>query len=108
MAVYEFNCEPCQAVHEVRARMDEIVKLEPTCPACGNAMTRKYSVLAVKVHPLASDVLDRACRGEGDAAPGLTKDQTHRAALAMAAARKQRVPRNPNLRKRSAPLTVYT
>jgi len=108
MAVYEFACDPCQTVHEVRARMDEASELAPTCPACGNALRRKYSVLATKVHPLASDVLDRACRGEGDSAPGMTKEQTQTAALSLSAAQKQRVPRNPNVRKISAPLRVFT
>lgn len=51
---------------------------------CGGALRRVYGAPHVVIAPTATEVLNRAARGEGDPMPGKTREETRQAALALA------------------------
>jgi hypothetical protein len=108
MPIYSFVCPGCGAQRDIRFPMLYMTEhYKPLCKDCPTLMERLWTAPAVQIVPSASDVLNRALRGEGDPMPGKTMAETQKAAQQMAASHRQRQPRRPDVRKKSKPVTVY-
>ena len=107
MALYEFTCIQCNHITEDRVPTEMILKGEghPPCQYCGAPTQRVYSPTATHVHLMADDVLNRAAQGKGDPCPGMSQEETQRAAKALAKAQRQKPKRQPNKKKVAPPKT---
>lgn len=113
MALYEFVCNQCGRVANTFIATDRVVQGEtPDCSVCSLPMTRIFSLPAVQVTPTADDVLNDAAAGAREA-PGMTREETIKAARQLAESQKQGRKtsegyRRPDIRKPGKPIKVYT
>jgi putative FmdB family regulatory protein len=86
--IYEYICETCGAPQAIARPVSEAA-LGDTCPHCGGSLRKLFSVPTIQVHRDASDVLNRAAAGDGDPVPGMTREETLKAARAHSRGLKQ-------------------
>ncbi len=69
MPLYEFNCETCGEVFEVRATIQEKSDgLKPECPTCHGRKTRQRLTAGIVLHGNGGPLAGPTC--SADAGPG--------------------------------------
>lgn len=70
MPLYDYQCEQCQAIFEVRATIKEKeAGLEPECPNCHGKQTRQIITAGLILHGAGSSEISASCCGP-NAGPG--------------------------------------